>query len=175
MLTFLLFWQTKCIKAALINTLANFQNAIENLVQGQLNPFLLLESILEHAIRQIKHILTKEYNKFYLIHNHPAQFYKEADFIYARHGSSLYLTVRFPISSHEKPLTLYHIFSLPVPINSTSNHASQLLDMPDYLLSNHHDQFAIINQKQLSKCTKTHSAIVCDFNIPLISTTSQTA
>lgn len=146
--------------SSLINTLANFQNAIENLVQGQLSPFLLPESILEHTIRQIEHKLAKEYNKFYLIHNHPAQFYKEADFIYARHGSSLYLTVRFPISSHEKPLTLYQILSLPVPINSTSNHASQLLDMPDYLaLSNHRDQFAIINQKQLSKCTKTHSAI----------------
>lgn len=126
--------------SSLIDTLANFQNAIENLVQGQLSPFLLPESILEHTIRQIEHKLAKEYNKFYLIHNHQAQFYKEADFIYARHGSSLYLTVRFPISSHEKPLTLYQILSLPVPINSTSNHSSQLLDMPDYLaLSNHRD------------------------------------
>lgn len=77
----------------------------------------------------------------------------------------------FPISSYEKPLTHYQILFLPVPINSTSSHAFQLLDMPDSLaLSNHPDQFAIINQKQLSKW-KTHSAIVCGFYIPLISTT----
>lgn len=136
-------------------------------MQGQLSPFLLPESILEHTIRQIEHKLehklAKEYNKFYLIHNIQPSF---------NHHFILYLTVRFPISSHEKPLTLYQILSLPVRINSTSNHASKLLDMPDYLaLSNHRDQFSIIKQKQLSKCTKTHSAIVCDFNVPLISTT----
>ncbi|XP_062595131.1 uncharacterized protein LOC134256510 [Saccostrea cucullata] len=44
--------------------------------------------------------------------------------------------------------------------------------MPDYLaMSGRHDQFAIINQKQLSKCAKTHAALMCNFNIPLIPTT----
>lgn len=154
--------------SSLINTLANLQNAIENLVQGKLSPFLLPETILEHTINQIERKLAQTYNRFHLIYNHPAQYYKEADFMYARHGSSLYVTVRFPISSHRYPLTLYQILSLPIPINSTSNHASQLLDIPDFLaLTDRHDQYALISQKQLTKCSQSLSSLTCNFNIPL--------
>lgn len=79
--------------SSLINTLATLQNAIENLVQGKLSPFLLPETILEHTINQIERKLAQTYNRFHLIYNHPAQYYKEADFMYARHGSSMSLFV----------------------------------------------------------------------------------
>lgn len=154
--------------SSIINSLTNLQNSIESLVQGKLTPFLIPEEILAHTLQHIQRKLAKSHSKFFLIRKHPAQYYKSSDFLYVRQGSLLFVTVKFPISSHRYPLTLYKVISLPVPINSTSTHASQLLDTPDYLAVTHHHQlFVTLSSKQLMDCTKNSPNVICTSNIPL--------
>lgn len=82
--------------------------------------------------------------------------------------SSLLITIKFPISSHRYPLKIYKVISLPVPINSTSTHASQLLDTPDYLaVTSYHQKYATFLTAQLSDYTRNLPYIICSSNIPL--------
>jgi len=67
---------------------------------------------------------------------------------------------------------LYELISLPVPVNSSTSHATQLLDLPKYLAVTHHQQFyTTFNTENLASCSK-HSIFHCDFNIALTPITS---
>lgn len=82
--------------------------------------------------------------------------------------SSLLITIKFPISSHRYPFKIYKVISLPVPINSTSTRASQLLDTPDYLaVTSYHQKYATFLTAQLSDYTRNLPYIICSSNIPL--------
>lgn len=154
--------------SSIINSLTNLQHAIESLVQGKITPFLIQESVLAQTLQQIEKKLSKSHTRFFLIKKHPAYYYRSADFLYVRQGSSLFITIKFPISSHRYPLTLYKVISLPVPINSTSSHASQLLDTPDYLAISHDLQsYRTLSNAQLSDCTRNSPHVICTSNIPL--------
>ena len=45
-----------------------------------------------------------------------------------------------PIWPFLQPISIYKIYSLPVPVNSSSNHATQLLDTPEYVLKTEDNQ-----------------------------------
>lgn len=123
---------------------------------------------MAQTLQQIEKKLSKSHTRFFLIKKHPAYYYRSADFLYVRQGSSLFITIKFPISSHRYPLTLFKVISLPVPINSTSSHASQLLDTPDYLAISHDLQsYRTLSNAQLSDCTRNSPHVICTSNIPL--------
>ena len=44
------------------------------------------------------------------------------------------MSVQFPLTTYMGSLTPYKVMSFPVPIHNSNNHASQLLDLPNYLL-----------------------------------------
>lgn len=158
--------------SSIINSLTILLNAIESLVQGKLTPFLIQETVLAQTLQQIERKLSKYYTQFFLIKILPAKYYKSSDFLYVRQGSSLFITIKFPTSSHRYPLKLYKVISLPVPIKSTSTHASQLLYTPDYLaVTSYHHKYATFLTAQLSDYTRNLPYIICSSNIPLIPVT----
>ena len=96
-----------------------------------------------------------------------AYYYEHANFIYARHHSSLFISIKFPLSTFSRPLTLFKIISLPVPTNASSQHATKLTNVPDYFAVTHgREHFALLDSSDLKDCTKT-SHMFCPFNIPL--------
>ena len=82
-----------------------------------------------------------------------------------RHDSKLYVTVKFPVSPHSKPLSL----SYSVPVNDTSDHATQILDLPEFFALTHDTQFyTTFNHADFSSCTRNclGRAGVCDCGTP---------
>ena len=78
---------------------------------------------------------------------------------------NVYISVRFPISTHAQPLQLYKVISLPVPSNNTSSHATQLLSVPKFLaVTHHHDYYVPLTHADLLKCTQTPVSM-CTNNI----------
>ncbi|KAK3100591.1 hypothetical protein FSP39_022245 [Pinctada imbricata] len=149
------------------SNLANFLSAVQSLVEGKISPFLIPRSKFNAVIKSITKSLQKHHKGFFLTYTDPSYFYSHAKFIYARHYANLYISVKFPVSTHEKPLQLYKIITLPVPLNNTSNHATQLLNIPDYLaVTHHHDYFVHLSSTDLQKCTSTPLSL-CTNNLPL--------
>ena len=150
--------------------LGKLELAVQSLVEGKITPFLIDRTVLSHVIRSIHSKLKKSYKQFYLTHTDVGYFYSNGKFVFSRNHSSLYITLKFPLSSQKLPLHLYKIISLPVPVNANSSsqmHATQLLSLPDYFaITPHHDQFIPLYSKDLVNC-QHGSVILCDFNIAL--------
>lgn len=62
---------------------------------------------------------------------------------------------------------MYKLYSFPVPINSSSQHAIQLVDIPDYfLLTEDNQHYATISASQIYHC-RGINLLFCPFNIAL--------
>lgn len=141
--------------------------AVQTLIEGKLSPFLISKSTIGHTINQITHLLRKSYHGFHLVHTDPSFFYSKGKFLYARHKSNLYITLKFPISSQTSSMKLFKVISLPVPISNTSGQATQLLSIPDYLaVSTHHDSYVQLKSKDLINCIHSDT-VVCNTNYAL--------
>lgn len=143
--------------------------AVHDLVKGKLSPFLLSPKDLRTTLKQVQRIMNRKYPGFHIIHNNPLHYYSFANFLYSRHHSYLYVLLKIPISAFIHPLPLYKVYSVPVPINSTSTHATQLLDTPDYFLHTSDNQhFAVLSHKQLQNCFGSDIKY-CPFHVALSS------
>ena len=148
----------------LLNEFAKVQLAVQSLVQGKLSPILIPEPILKLAIKDITDILNKHYNKFSLIYTNTEHYYKRANFHFGRHGLNLYVTLRFPITAEKAPLQLYKVRSLPSPVNASSTHGTQILDLPDYFaVTSHQQYFLTLSKSDLTICRK-HNMYLCPYN-----------
>lgn len=151
------------------NRLDKLETSIQTLVEGKLSPFLISKTLLMHTIRQISSLLRKSYKGFELVHTDPSYFYSEGQFVYARQGTTLYVTIKFPISSQQSSMPLYKVVSMPVPMssNASTGQATQLLSLPDYFaITQHHDKYIQLKEKDLINCQQDKT-VVCNTNYAL--------
>ncbi|KAK3107915.1 hypothetical protein FSP39_025038 [Pinctada imbricata] len=149
--------------------LNRLRQSVQSLVEGKITPHLIDRNTLSNVLHNIKHLMRKHYPQFYLTHLDPSFYYSNGKFIYSRNHASLYITIKFPLSSLERPLKLYKVISLPVPVhhNVTSKHATQLLTLPDYFaITPHHDHYLPLSSKDLINCHHD-SVMLCDINLAL--------
>ena len=152
--------------------LEHIKLGIHDLVKGKLSPFILSPHVLKSSIGQVQHIISSKFPQFHISNTNPLYFYSFGDFIFTRMHSNLYLTLKIPISPFLQPISIYKIYSFPVPVNSSSNHATQLLDTPEYFLKTEDNQhFTTISSTQLTQCTGT-TTLLCTFNIALTASAS---
>ena len=146
---------------------------VTDLVNGKLSPLLLPQSVLNSTIVDIQTILHRKYTGFHLNQASPASIYADSNFLYSRNGKNLYITIKLPISHFQEPLHVFNVISLPVPVNSTSKHATHLLNLPENLILTSNQQFyTTISDKQFTKC-KGRSVRQCSFNLALIPVTTE--
>ena len=136
------------------HALDEFKLGIYNLVNGQLSPLLIPQPVMESTLQDIRLLLQTKFNGFHLTLTTVREVYSNCKYLFARNGTNLYVTIKLPISYFEKPLTMYKIISAPVPVNSTSTHATQLLNLPPYFLITANKQYyAAISDLELTLCT----------------------
>ena len=152
--------------------LDELKTGIIDLVNGKLSPLILPKTVLDSTLTDIQNILTTKYSGFYLTQT-STEIYASSNFLFARNGTKLYLTVKLPISHYKEALTVYKITSLPVPINSTAAHGTQLLDMPDNLIVTSNQQFySPLTNSQLAQC-KGGKIKQCSYNLALAPVTTE--
>ena len=146
---------------------------IIDLVKGKLSPLILPPELIQTTINDIQKLLNSKYPEFYVAHTQVDQIYKSDKSLYARQNNSLFITIKLPISAHKHNLKLYDIMSFPVPINSTSTQATQLLDLPNHFVISADQQFyTMLKNTELNKCSG-NSPIHCFFNKALIPITTE--
>ncbi|XP_062585333.1 uncharacterized protein LOC134246997 [Saccostrea cucullata] len=158
--------------AQLEKALEHIKLGIHDLVKGKLSPFILSPHTIQSSIAQVQNIISDKFPQFHISHRDPLYYYSSGDFIFTRLHSNLYLTLKIPISPFLRPVSLFKVYSFPVPVNSSSNHATQLMDTPEYFLNTDDNQhYATISSNQLSHCKGTTTQS-CDFNIALTASAS---
>ncbi|KAK3103915.1 hypothetical protein FSP39_022884 [Pinctada imbricata] len=149
------------------SNLNNLQSAFQSLIEGKLSPFLIPKTKLKPVLFGITKMLRNSHKGFYLTHTNPSYYYSNAKFLYARSRGHVYISVKFPISTHQVPMQLYKMLSLPVPVNISSPHATQLLNLPKFFaITNHHDYYVTLTSDDLLNCMHG-PVILCSHNIPL--------
>lgn len=144
-----------------------------DLVNRKLSPLLLPHPVLESTFKDIQQILTTKFPGFHLNQHLPFNADTSSNVLYARNQSSLFITVNLPVSHSKEPLQVYNVILLPIPINSTSTHATHLLNLPENLLTVDHQFYAFITDFKLSEC-KGKAFRQCPFNIALKPITTDT-
>ena len=148
----------------LIREFNNFKASVATLIEGRLTPSLISRDVLRHSISQIQTSLTKDYQNFFITMTDPDYYFRHGQFVLGRHNNSLFVTMKFPISHEKQPLQLFEIISMPVPVNNTSNHATQLLDLPKFLAITSHQQYYLELQKDDIALCRKHHYYICNFN-----------
>ncbi|XP_053372746.1 uncharacterized protein LOC128546347 [Mercenaria mercenaria] len=152
--------------------LEEFKIGISNLVDGKLSPFLISEDLLRNTLKDIQTLLETKYTGFHLAFRNIADVYSNCKLLFARNGTNLYVTLKLPISHLEKPLKLFKVKSVPVPINSTSKDATQLLNLPKFFaVSSNQQHYTTLDSSELEDCNGKTTKL-CTGNFALSPVTS---
>lgn len=142
--------------------LTNLRASLSDLAEGKLSPWIISPELLINTTTEIQTILDQDKLGYKIVTTDPAYYYKFAKFTMMRNTSVLYLSVQFPLATYKNSFSTYKVLSFPVPINNSQNHASQLLDLHDYLLLSTDNQFyATISDKTMSQCQRTEKVVHC--------------
>lgn len=142
--------------------LDDFLHGINDLINGKLSPYLVPSSSLDKVLTDIEQIIKSKHKSFQLVRTDHKFYYNFAEFLYDRDREFLYVTLKIPITNHFSPMDLYETISLPVPVNSSSKHATKLLDMPRFFgITNSKDYF---DETKFAKCSKYDNIYQCNFH-----------
>ena len=126
---------------------------IGQLMEGKISPSLVPPSTLTEMVIKIQKQLKHLYPKFQISYKHPSHYYKHPSFVAARYNNSVFITLKVPISAFQTSFKAYQIFSVPVPLNSTTTHSTQILDMPNFLAISEDERYYVTMSKdQWNSC-----------------------
>ena len=154
------------------HALDEFKLGITFLVNGKLSPLLNPQHVMESTLKDIAFLLQTKFNGFHLTLSTIANVYSDCKYLFARNGTNIYVTIKLPISYFREPLHMYKIVTVPVPVNATSTHATQLLSLPPYFLMTANKQYyAAVSDFDLTLCTG-NTIKYCTSNVALTPVTS---
>jgi hypothetical protein len=158
-LSFVLYKMFSAIYDAvpLQNQVQTLSNALEKLVAGFLPSSFISPSTLRQTIDDIDHTLLESRPDVRVLHQDPSYYYTQHDFLYLRNDSDLYITLKFPMSSHQvMTLAVYTVIIFPVHFHNASDFSTLLQSsVQSFFLSDPTDYFA--ESTQLSSPTNRFS------------------
>ena len=93
------------------NYLFNLKTSVTDLAEGKLSPLIITPSVLQPTIQNIQVILDKDYNGYKILTSDPNYYYKYASFTILRNDSTLYISIKFSITTHGKLFQTYNVLS----------------------------------------------------------------
>ena len=131
-------------------------SGVYDLTQGKLSPALIPSHILSKCLDHIQSVLHDKFKGLHLSKTLSQTPYDSLKFMYARKHSKLYITVKFPVTPFSEPMNLFEVKTYPVPVNHSTTHATQLLDLAEHFAISHDSQYYVdINKRELDSCSNT--------------------
>ncbi|CAG2242129.1 unnamed protein product [Mytilus edulis] len=135
------------------NYIIDLKSAIINLVEGKLSPLLLKPKVIQQTVLDIQNILNANYTGYKVLTSNPHYYYNYAKYVVLQNNTKLYLAVQFPLTTHGKLFEVYKIKSVPVQVTTNTSHATQLFDVPRYMLITHDRKFfTTLTFEQMNMC-----------------------
>ena len=139
------------------------------LSKGKLSPNLLPPDTIDMAVKQINSILENKYPGFRIINLSPTLLYEQSNFVAVRRHHSIYITLKFYMTSLSAPLKLYKVQSFPVPVNVSNSQGTHLTDIPDFFaISQDNTYYLELSKESWSQCIGTTQLYYCTNSIPLV-------
>ncbi len=135
-----------------------FTNGLKKLVQGELSPDLISESVMRKVIDDLQERLRRKYSIFHLTETSPSYYYKYAKVHHFRStdGETLYVTMSFPLPSLRKKFYLYSVNVHNAPLKQGSEYTSRLRTSVDYFgITDDCRNYIELTQKELARCEDT--------------------
>ncbi|XP_046571583.1 uncharacterized protein LOC124279759 [Haliotis rubra] len=130
---------------------------IQQLVNQRLSPSLLPVTEVKKALNMIQKRLNAEYPLFHVAHKDPGYYYRERTVHCSRTGDSILISLIVPFQTHSTLLEVYRINSFGLPINQSSSHVTQVMNLPDYLaVSEAKDQYIEFSTRDFQTCFGEH-------------------
>ena len=105
---------------------------VHELTQHRLFPALLPLHVVSHTLDNVAASLARTHPDFQVAIK-ANQIYQLKDFFWTFRNNSIFITVRLPLLTQDVVMEVYEVILVPVPLNRTSTHVTQLLDVPRYM------------------------------------------
>ena len=139
---------------------------VQTLLQGKLSPYLIPADVLSRAIARVNYHVNLKYPGYSITQNNIDYYYGAQTVIFARNFDSLFITLNFPISSSTNVFQVYQVLAFPVPLNTSTTHATQLLSHPSYFAkAEKNDYFIEIPSFHYDQCVGSNRKH-CPFLLP---------
>ena len=96
-----------------------------DLANGKLSTLLIPKHVITSTMHDIQQILQTKFHGLHLNIKSINYVYSDFPFVIARNGSRIFITLKLPVSFYKEPLNLFQVVTVPVPLNSSSPHATQ--------------------------------------------------
>ncbi|CAG2186272.1 unnamed protein product [Mytilus edulis] len=145
------------------NYINDVRVGLTNLAEGKLSPFILPPESLSSTIDKIQTMLQTNFKGYKLLSTDPSYYYRYGKFLVYRNSTTIYISLKFPVTTLNKQFHVWKVLSFMVPINETSNHASILKDIPDYLLVTKDNKFYTkLSKFTIQQCERTTNIRHCN-------------
>jgi hypothetical protein len=135
------FDQTHATLTAVLSHLVDFieevndfnilRSALFSVQHGELTPDLIPVQRVTLIINKIRQHLRHNHIPLRLIRTSPNQIYNSKDFFAWRVNTTIYISIKFPLSSLPTPLVLYKTAKIPLIVHN-QNHSTILTQIPNY-------------------------------------------
>ena len=105
---------------------------VHGLLNFKLSPTLIEPELLNNTLCSILATLTSDYPEFHIATFDHGCCYETKNVIYTRHNHDLFVTLLVPVTSGSKLYDVYQVITLASPLNQSTNHATQLTNVPPY-------------------------------------------
>ena len=121
-----------------------FLQGAQSLLQDKLSLYLIPFDDIEKVISQINSKLIRKRANLQVMQLSSKDIYGHLPFIWTYKNNSLFITLKFPLVAPESRMRIFKIRYFPVPINSSTNHATKLVvNNPYFAVTINHDYYAL--------------------------------
>ena len=114
--------------------ISDFLDGIHDLMRHKLSRHIIPHQDMTQIISDINHRLQYHNTQLMVLPMAIADMYNFIPFVWTYRSSGLYVTIKFPlVLSSLRKFDIYKIIQFPVPLNHSSDHATILSDLPDYI------------------------------------------
>jgi hypothetical protein len=114
-----------------VNDLNILRSALFNVQHGELTPDLIPVQRVTNTINKIRQHLRHNHIPLRLIRTSPNQVYSSKDFFAWRVNTTVYISIKFPLSPLPTALILYRTAKIPLIVHN-QNHSTILTQIPNY-------------------------------------------
>ena len=101
----------------------------------------------------IGYSVSRKFSKFKVATSKLEYYYHHSLMAYLRVNNSIFLTIRVPLSVSQHKFDLFQLMTFPIPINSTTTHATKVQPLPPYLaVDPQTQQFVEMSNHQYNQC-----------------------
>lgn len=146
------------------SSLEELRHSIIRLIENQLSPHLIPPHTLVNTLTDIEGMLKSTHHSFRIATTDYKYYYSQPNFLFARDSNNIYITIKIPLTHVDSPFDLYDVISLPVPVDNSTTHATQLLELPDLLgVTRNRNYFIELSQQLFQSCSKFGNEHFCSF------------